>query len=239
MQIVCADKYKVREYVSEKGCSDILNDLYAVYDKASEIDFKSLPKSFVIKCNFGSGRNYICKDKMSVDENEVKSLVDGWMSTKYDEGKEWQYIDIPRKIIVERYLLEDNLPMMEYQIFCFNGHPGFFLVRNDLGENEGAKDSFAVSYSVDWKRQYYRKGEEQFKNNLPRPINFDKMLAYSKLLSQDFPHVRVDFYEIGDKLVFGELTFSSSGGILSAYKKGVIDQFGQILTLPEKYEKKY
>lgn len=35
----CADKYAVREYVKSCGCEEILNDLYAVYDDVSEIDW--------------------------------------------------------------------------------------------------------------------------------------------------------------------------------------------------------
>ena len=38
--IKCADKYSVREYVEEKGCKEILNDLYGVYDNVDEINFQ-------------------------------------------------------------------------------------------------------------------------------------------------------------------------------------------------------
>ena len=36
--IQCADKYKVRDYLKECGCEEILNDLIGVYDYANEID---------------------------------------------------------------------------------------------------------------------------------------------------------------------------------------------------------
>ena len=35
----CADKYAVREYVRSCGCDDILNELYAVYNDATEIEW--------------------------------------------------------------------------------------------------------------------------------------------------------------------------------------------------------
>ena len=32
LMIQCADKYRVREYIEKKGCTEILNTLYGVYD---------------------------------------------------------------------------------------------------------------------------------------------------------------------------------------------------------------
>jgi len=45
-----------------------------------------------------------------------------------------------------------------------------------------------------------------------RPINFEKMIEFSKKLSKDFLHVRVDFYEVDGVVYFGELTFTKSAG---------------------------
>ena len=58
------------------------------------------------------------------------------------------------------------------------------------------------------------------------------MIDYARRLSKDFPQVRVDFYEIDDRLVFGELTFSSNGGVQSNYKKEYIRSLGEELKLP-------
>lgn len=45
------------------------------------------------------------------------------------------------------------------------------------------------------------------------PANFDAMVEVARSLSKDFNHVRVDLYSIdGDKIVFGELAFSSGAG---------------------------
>ena len=40
------------------------------------------------------------------------------------------------------------------------------------------------------------------------------MIRYAEILSKPFPFVRVDFYEVGDRLYVGEMTFYSGGGIL-------------------------
>lgn len=235
--VKCADKYKVREYLKEKGCGDILNDLYEVCDKGEQIDFEVLPQKFVLKCNHGSRMNIICEDKSTFNKESSIKQLNKWMKFQYGRGAEWQYKDIERKILVEKYLESSDGSMLEYQIFCFNGKPMFFLVRNDLRKSSVDQKSteFAVSYTIDWKRVYMRKDEERFDFELPKPINYQKMIDYAIRLAQDFPQVRVDYYEIDDKLIFGELTFTSNGAIQSNYKDEYIESLGKQLQLPSKY----
>ena len=38
------------------------------------------------------------------------------------------------------------------------------------------------------------------------------MIEIAEILSKDFPHVRVDLYNIKGKITFGELTFYNSSG---------------------------
>ena len=70
---------------------------------------------------------------------------------------------------------------------------------------------------------------------MPKPANYEKMIDYATRLSEGFPQVRVDYYEIDDKLVFGALTFSSNGSVQSNYKDEYIKSLGTELELPSKY----
>src|SRR5699024_12435869 len=54
LMTVCADKYKVRSYANTKNYNDYLPDFYGVFDSFDEINFNSLPNSFVIKDNIVS-----------------------------------------------------------------------------------------------------------------------------------------------------------------------------------------
>ena len=45
---ICADKYKVRDYVKQKGFEELLVPLLGKWNSAEEIDFHSLPNSFVL-----------------------------------------------------------------------------------------------------------------------------------------------------------------------------------------------
>ena len=62
---------------------------------------------------------------------------------------------------------------------------------------------------MNFERLPYFKGT--FKNiietNLKKPSNFDEMVMLSEKLSAGFPFVRVDFYSIEGKSIFGEMTF--------------------------------
>lgn len=235
----CADKYLVREYLIGKGCGDILNELYGAYDRGEDIPFEALPEKFALKCNHGSHMNIICEDKSSFDKTSAVKQLNKWLSKPYGRGTEWQYKPIPRKILAEKYIESKDGSMIEYQLFCFNGRPQFFLVRNDLRNSAADKKAtqYAVSYTMDWKRIYMRKGEERFDFDLPKPHNYQKMIDYATILCADFPQVRVDFYEVDDRLLFGELTFSSNGNVQTNYKDEYIMELGSRLELPEPYRK--
>ncbi len=234
---LCSDKYKVRDFLIEKGCSDILNEQYEVYNNADDIDFNTLPNKFVLKCNHGSRMNIIVEDVKQLDINETRRTLNKWLKFQYGRGTEWQYKSITPKILAEKYLEGKDGKMIEYQIFCFNGKPKFFLVRNDLRHSSVDKQAieYAISYTIDWKRVYMRKGEEQFDFDLPKPANYEKMIDYAKKLSEGFPQVRVDYYEVDNKLVFGELTFSSNGSVQSNYYDEYIKSLGRELILPNKF----
>ena len=52
---LCADKYRVREFLEERGLGHLAVRLYGVWQNANDIDFDNLPETFVLKCNHDSG----------------------------------------------------------------------------------------------------------------------------------------------------------------------------------------
>jgi|GEM_PF-6426286 len=51
---LCADKYRVREFVKDRVGENYLIPLLGVYNCADEIDFDKLPNQFALKANHGS-----------------------------------------------------------------------------------------------------------------------------------------------------------------------------------------
>lgn len=209
----CSDKYLVREYVKEKGLSNLLNGLYAVYDSAEEIDFEKLPNSFAMKMTVGSGMNYFVTDKSQENLEQLKSMAVKWFNSNSSSyGREWCYYDIKPRIVFEELLpMDERDDLPDYKFFCFDGEPYCLYTMIDYTKNhENGKIGF---FDTDFNLMpYHRKDYKPIEEQLPKPMNFDKMVEYARVLSKGFPHVRVDFYDISGKIVFGEMTFYNASG---------------------------
>lgn len=117
----CSDKYKIREYLTQKGFRDIFPELYGVYDSPDEIPFEELPQSFVVKCKHGCEFNILCPDKAKLDIVNCKKQLKKWLKQDYwKEYAETQYKFINKKIIVEQFLGDE---ISTYKFYCFNGEP--------------------------------------------------------------------------------------------------------------------
>lgn len=205
----CADKYRVRQFVQEKGCGDILNELYAAYDSVDELRWDQLPRQFALKWNYGAGYNIICKDKNNLDERQVCDQLRKWRKEKPWLGyAELQYKAIPPKLLLEKYLDSgSSAPIPDYKVYCFHGQPKAILVMHDRGSK--IKAAF---FDTQWNKLDGLKKYIDLPATTPKPVTLKKMVEYAETLSRPFPFVRVDFYEVSGKLVFGEMTFTPSAG---------------------------
>ena len=65
----------------------------------------------------------------------------------------------------------------------------------------------------------------------PMPPHFEEMKAIARKLSENFPFVRVDLYDIEDQVYFGELTFFPANGMEPFYPPEYDYQLGDMLDL--------
>ncbi len=231
------DKYKVREYLHEKGLDETLVKLYGVWYSVEEFnrDYDSLPESFIMKANNGEGKgtNQVVKNKTNTNKKELSKLVETWLSRKNIGAlvAEPQYESIVPCVIAEELLPldEGHHSLTDYKIWCFDGKPYYVWVCND--RNEDGNSAHVLTYDTEWNPhpEYsiftsdYLQGEP-----IPKPQNLDKMLEVATLLSEGFPELRVDLYNIKGKVYFGELTFTSQGGINSFYTQEFLDYTGSL-----------
>lgn len=207
------DKYKVREYIKEKLGEEYLIPLLGVWDKAEDINFDKLPNRFVLKCNHNSGLGmYICKDKSKLTENQIKAirknLAKGLQQDYYLTGREWPYKNVPRKIIAEKYMEDETGQLRDYKFYCFNGEPKIIMINSDREIGKTKADYFDMDFNwLDLKWGYEHALVKPLK-----PINFEKMKELAVVLSKNIPELRVDFYEVNNKIYFGELTFFDGSG---------------------------
>ena len=74
LKVKCADKIKIHDYCKDVLGEDICVPIIKVYNNVSEINWDELPNQFVMKCNHGSGMNYIVKDKNDIDFSNIRKL---------------------------------------------------------------------------------------------------------------------------------------------------------------------
>lgn len=208
---ICADKYEVRQYLIDKGYQHILNNLISVYDKASDIDLSKLPQKFVLKATHSSGWNILCKNKDEINWFFAKWLIRIWLkSSIYWNGREWHYRFMKPRIVCEEFLDNEGNSIIDYKFYCFNGVPKF--IQANMGRNN--KKHVQNFYDLDWNLLPFGKDIE-FDNTVlvPKPKKIDEMIKIATDLSLDFKYVRVDFYEVKQGIIFGELTFFPASGM--------------------------
>ncbi len=217
-----SDKYAVREWVREQIGEKYLIPIYGVWEKGEDIHFEKLPNRFVLKANHGSGMNLIVKNKDQLNEKKTRKLVGQWMITPPDlSGFEQQYAEIPRKILAEEYIEQEDGNLLDYKIHCFGGQPKIIQVigNRDLKDHQ-AKEAY---FDTRWNRiQEMYNDYAQYDIPPEKPENLAEMLRAAEVLSQDFDYVRVDLYLVQGQIKFGEMTFTPAAG-LGKWAKAVPD----------------
>lgn len=212
---IMADKYKVREYIAEKLGEEYLIPLLGVWESPDDINFETLPKQFVLKCNHNSGKGmYICRDKTKLDIAQVKRNLQSGLDEDYylTGGREWPYKNIERRVICEQYMNDGESNVLnDYKILCFNGEPKIIEVhKNRFTENHTQN-----YYDIDWNLIMMSQAREfvgMASDNIEKPKCLEQMIEFSKILAKDICHVRCDWYEIKGRLYFGEITFFQGSG---------------------------
>lgn len=211
LMTVCADKFEVRNYLKEKGYSELLSHIIAVHGSVNDIDEKSLPQKCVIKATHGSGWNLIVKDKAAVKWNIWKKIMNVWLHDNiFWPGREWPYKNMKPRLIVEEYMEDSSGLLMDYKFFCFGGKAHFIQTNKGRGTANHAQNF----YDLQWNYLPFGKNLEPRPDvYIEPPVNLARMAEIAEDLAQPFPFVRVDFYEVNGSIVFGEMTFYPKSGL--------------------------
>ncbi|MBQ3441772.1 MAG: hypothetical protein IJG33_00865 [Selenomonadaceae bacterium] len=227
------DKFLVRSWVAEKIGEQYLTPLLGVWDSFDDIDFNSLPEQFVLKCNHGSGMNVIVRDKHSFDKQRARERFNAWLAEDFALlFLELHYTRINRKIIAEKFITDGVNPQpTDYKFYAFNGKPVYCLCMTDRATN------LKINYfDMNWKPTDIERTDHprsEHPEKIPCPKNFELMKELATKLAEGFAFVRVDFYEIGGRVYFGEMTFTPGAGNFSFKSEGTDEHLGTLLTLPK------
>lgn len=239
LMIQCVDKYDVREYVKSKGLEDILIPCYGVFDSADEIDWNNLPNQFVMKDTLGGGGAsvIIVKDKSKENITEMKKRAAEWTAIpahRRDGGREWPYYSGKKhRIIIEKYIEADpeKCGLIDYKYFCYDGKPTWMYLMTDRSLGNGVGVGI---YDADFNRQDAQRADERpLERVIEKPLTFESMKDISAKLSEGFPEARIDLYEVGGEVKFGEITFYDGSGYMTFNPDSFDEKFGRAFMLPE------
>lgn len=208
------DKYEVKKLIADLIGEEYIIPTLGVWDKFDDIDFDNLPRQFVLKCTHDSGGLVICKDKTNLDIAAAKKKIEACLKKNFFWGtREWPYKYVKPRIIAETYM-EDGSgnELTDYKFFCFNGVPRIMYVSHDI-----AKNATTDFFDMDYVRLPIRMRDPNSEQIPPKEPLFEKLKELSKILCQDYPHVRTDFYVVSDKIFFGEMTFYHNSGFSAVH----------------------
>lgn len=239
LMVHCVDKGDVRNYVASKGLSDILIPSYGIYESVDAIDWLGLPDAFVMKDTLGGGGRSVevVTDKCSTSLSRLVKRAEEWIeedNVTPGGGREWPYYSGRRhRVLFEKLLKADPQAggLIDYKFFCFNGVPRILYIVADriLGQHAGL-GIYDVAFN---KLDAVRADEEPLVRDVQKPSHFDEMLAVASSLSEGFPEVRIDLYEVEEKVYFGEMTFFDGSGYMTFEPDEFDYVFGEYFTLPD------
>lgn len=236
LHTTCADKIAVREYVQQTIGDEFLIPLVCTYNDVDDINLKDLPAEFAMKGAHGSAMNYIVTQKDDVDIVKLKSDFKRWLAIDYSlNGREWQYKNIPRKIVVEKLLLDKNKKVpSDIKIHCFKRENGGFEKFIQIDSDRFGQHSQNF-YDSNWNQLDIKFASWSFdppENStvIDKPSNLDLLLKLADKLATPFTYVRVDLFVLDDDVYFGELTFHHHSGFSKLNNKWN-EKWGKLLDL--------
>lgn len=202
-----ADKYLMKNFISKEIGERYNVKCLGKWKTFEEINFDKLPKQFVLKCNHGSGMNWIINDKNKINRLDLKKQIENALSTDFSliNGFELQYHNINRVIFAEEFIKEE---FADLQVWIANEKILFMSYIKDPHGNNRKK-----SYDENWNELDFVTSKPKLEDKIKKPKNLDEIKKLSIKLAKGFKFVRVDWYLINnDKIKISELTFTPASG---------------------------
>lgn len=225
------DKFEAKKYVADRIGEEFIIPNLGVWEKFDDIDFEELPEQFVLKCTHDSGGLVICRDKSKFDIVASRNKINASLKSNYFyQGREWPYKNIKPRIIAEKYMEEDSsMSLTDYKFYCFDGVPKYLYVSTGLENHATASISFLT---LDWKFAPFGRSDFKPFDTIPsKPTKLHEMLEIAARLSAGNKFLRVDLYQIKNRVYFSELTFSPCGGMMPFNPPEWDEKLGKLINL--------
>ncbi|WP_162300746.1 ATP-grasp fold amidoligase family protein [Alkalilacustris brevis] len=228
---ILSNKYLVRDYVvsrlGQERAQELLVPLLQYVEDPDDLDFDTLPASYVIKATHGSGMNLIVEDSDALDKDAARALMKKWLIRYHRlSAHEWAYTKTRRGILVEE-MVADPAELHEVKLQFFNGDLRSFYIN---GLENGSK--FRTFFDAERKVLNVRSPSVPRNPDALLPNNIDEMIEFGKPLAEDLDFVRVDLLCTAERFYIGELTLFSGSGMAVLDPPKYNEELGSYWTLP-------
>ena len=203
---ILADKVKVKNYVAQRLGPDWL--IPTLWHGRNLPDRPLWPVPFVVKSNHGSQQCIFVRDDKA-DWAAIRRRAHRWLESRYGGILgEWLYAQIEPQILIEPFIGSGGALPVDYKFFVFGGRAEFVQV--DTDREHGHKRTL---FDRSWTRLpavFHFPNEPR---EIAPPASLAEMLDAAETLAGDMDFVRVDFYEVDGRPLFGEMTFYPGSGL--------------------------
>lgn len=122
---IVGDKLATRAFVARMAGPGFAMPLLGSWKRAKDIDWKALPKRFVLKPNNMSGKVRMVRNPSSTEISSLTALAATWLRQSYfDAGLEWSYLNTPDRVLAEPLIeSHDGGSLIEVNVMTFAGQP--------------------------------------------------------------------------------------------------------------------
>jgi hypothetical protein len=219
-----SDKIAVKAEIAKLiGAQHIIETLW-VGSNPEHIPFDSLKPPYVIKVNHSCGGNVFVRTAQDIKRDEIVASMRQQLGFSYGHRfREWGYLGIPPKVMVERMVEMPNDEFPEdYKFFTYHGRVHF--IQLDRYRFRGHKQNL---YDREWNLLPVRYVSPPTSTPVPKPVNLGEMINLAEKIGAQFDFVRVDLYSPPRGILFGEAAFYPNAGLQAFIPKEWDNRFGE------------
>lgn len=219
-----ADKYEVKSIVSSIIGEKYVVPCLGVWDSIDDVDFSKLPDEFVIKATHDSSGATVCRKPYNI-QGIITKYKKIQKRNYFYQWREWPYRDITPRIIADTFLSDGTgTELRDYKFWCFNGTPTYMYCTIK------GKDVYENFYDMSFNPIMIDHGIRRHPQEFLKPSKFDEMKELASKLSKNIPFVRIDFFQVGERVYFGEFTFYDWAG-MNQFRNGWDEELGKLISL--------
>jgi hypothetical protein len=220
------DKLAMKEHARGVPGLHVPHTLWAGTE-LQELTSVGLPDHWILKPNHRSGLVYFGYGQPDIEQLSVVTAT--WLRpVEAEDLGEWAYSKARPMLLVEEVIGMPGSPPPDYKFFVFEGD--VVAVQVDVGRYSIHQRRL---YLPDWSPLNVQSGGYALAPLEPPPVGLDRMLAAAAGLGSGWDFIRIDLYNIGERVYFGEFTPYPGSGLDRIIPASVDRELGARWKLPE------